>query len=412
MRIVCTSGLSRHFGSTSAHYGKRSDLRAATMDEIKEAAKCYWFHHPDPKKRCKKNDKCTFFHSVDRPTRYEEVQRRRLRNDTLAKQHPIAVKNFGEGILRDRTTAIRAWFRKECDAPDGVQVQCTEIEPIAGNHFVVIRFVGMEKASALSHEVVLRSNSVAHAKVFVDVGQNDRLHVTSSGEKALEFVFHGTDLQGFKGIVREKRMLASASPLGVYCGRSIESVIKSGYNCGFIIQARPLSMIASKGTTKLLSEPLPGIALKLNRCADSEYCFHTDSLEVVAAWAPLDYLGALVREALHVDYNAKNIVATSHRYQSRAQEQDAASDLKLNTPSAHYRLHVAQVDAVLQYLTEDVPPCKKPVLAAQASPSDLELPAHRSEASSSGLRLTAPPRQESPDLDDLSSLSSMSKSSS
>ena len=74
------------------------------MSSVPESHCCMWFEHKT--KRCENGDQCTWYHDSKNPTRYAVVQERRNRN--AGHNLPVAVRNFVDGFLKDRTVTLRA----------------------------------------------------------------------------------------------------------------------------------------------------------------------------------------------------------------------------------------------------------------------------------------------------------------
>ena len=211
----------------------------------------------------------------------------------------------------------------------------------------------------------MQSQGVGKHCMFVDIDTDQpRIKITSSGNPLPHFVHHGTDRIGFKGICSDRRMLASGSPSAVYCTLSLEDVVDSGYNGGFVFQAKPVAMLASKATSRILDVVLPGVAVTKDRCAKSEVLFHTESLQVVSCMAPATYLGSLVREALDPTTRSKESL---HMHKDKS----AVTHCAHSTPSQMYSLRTEQqsdqTTILLEYLTERLPPNRKNVVSRQGA---------------------------------------------
>ena len=355
---------------------------------MREPDWCKWYWHPT--KRCKANSKCTFYHDNRNPTQHDQARERKERN--AENQLPVPVQNFGSGILRNRTVAIRAFLRK-AGAPAGVVLQSSEVvaapDDESGNraYDVLCHLNGMKQVSALSQQIVLQSKSVAHAHMYVDTGSAERICIRSNGVEVPSTVYHGTNWKGFKDILQSRQLLAHGHPKGCYTATTLGAVRRSKYDCGFVVMLNTCAIQASKATAKQLAEPLPGVCLPMDRCAEGELCFHSDSLQIVGFVASMKYLGQLVREVLGSEEPA-----------STASLHFVASDVDGTRPSPNHNAYEllrpvegdSQVELVLQYLRVEPEQVNRPSQEGQEASS-----------SKAGLPLTSTPATKQVDLDEL-----------
>lgn len=356
---------------------------------MREPDRCKWYWHPT--KRCKRNDQCTFYHDKEHPTKHDEVRERRQRN--AGKELPVAVQNFGSGILRDRTVAIRALLRK-AGAPAGVVLQSSEVveapDDGIGNraYDVLCHLTGMKQVSALSQEIVLQNKSTSHAHMYLDTGGAERICIRGNGVEVPSTVYHGTNWKNFIDILQSGQLLGFGHPKGCYTAETVGAVRRSKYDCGIVVMLKTCAFQASKATAKQLAEPLPGVCLPMDRCAESEVCYHSDSLECIGFIASMKYLGQLVREVLGSEVPASTAslhFAASDVDETRVSPNHSAYELIQRRESDR------QVELVLQCLRVE------PKQASRPSQGDQEA----SSSSNAGLPLTSPPSTKRTDMDDL-----------
>ena len=298
--------------------------------------KCVYYHTPG--KRCKKGERCTWFHSHEQHTRWLEVAQRRqacLPSTDL----PPAVTNFGDdqggGFLRERTIAVKAWFAKE--GLGSIPVISTTVETVEINDkresWVRVVVQHPKDVSALAKQIKMRLDSVAHAHVWLvpeDPSEERKLLRAHQGMNLPQTVFHGSGLMEGLNCLREGvKAKAGGHPTGVYASTTLEHVILSGYNNGLVFELATCSSLASKDTYTVLKHPVPGVSMKmLGRAAMSEWCIHQDSLRIAAFWSPLHFLKSVIKESFGSAPSMKASVSfhRDERAEQRMMERLTCSD--------------------------------------------------------------------------------------
>jgi hypothetical protein len=324
--------------------------------ELQEAEKCIFFHNV--KKRCKQGKECRYLHDEKHPTewqqRVDQEHKRRRRLEEGGKT-PVNVQNFAvevgpirpstasSNILRDRTTSLRAWFGKHRWSPDVQVAQSAPRLSSLVSDWVEVQVSGFPAAVPLAHDLVLRMKSVSSGTVYCQQpDDNKRVLIRCKYDATCpEFLYHGTDYKGFKGIMKSRRIWMTGTPKAVYCALSPEDVKISGYDLGFIIVLAPVAIMCSNATKKLFEkQPLiPGICLEMNqRKAKSEFILHSDSLKVVGFISPLSYLGGIIRE----EWGTAS-VAHSKSSATAAEEEDWQAQMERSQPNTNWVLEEDQI---------------------------------------------------------------------
>ena len=177
-----------------------------------KASYCKYFWNENT--RCKRGEKCTYIHDSFKPTRSDDVMKRRLKN--FWKELPPDVMNFGPGLLRNRTVAIRAWMRK-AGVPHQRKVSQSEVIKESGqvlgyDLIVKVWLEGFNEACTMSREVKMIVEGVRQGLHYLMDCQV--VSVTSSGESLPKVVYHGTNLTNFLSICRDGFMKSSGTPFG------------------------------------------------------------------------------------------------------------------------------------------------------------------------------------------------------
>jgi len=255
-------------------------------------------------KRCKNCSSCRFFHDEAHPTAWRAraaLQRRRAEGDMPQEIKP---SDFGPGILRDRTTAVRAYLQKR-----GVDTQVlrgTELVFSPDNNVTPewcrLLLTGCQEPTATAYRVVQRLKSIHNKSAYIEIEPGKPVQLTVDwSQNVPERLWHGTDDEGALGILKHRALRPSSRPPAVYSVRDEADLIQHGLEQNWRVAFSTVSLPPTHACAKLLSkEPVPGITItpkQANRSAP-EWRVHAESIQLLHIDVKWRYMKALLEEWL------------------------------------------------------------------------------------------------------------------